>query len=72
MNAKEVKAALEDEDLAMAVQKEVAKATKAKTRQILAVIKEAAESNRETEDRAVKKAVAEALKSITTGIKEVA
>ena len=42
MNAKEVKAALANEAVQAAVQKEVDKAVKAETKRVLAVIKEAA------------------------------
>ena len=68
MNAKEVKAALADEAVQAAVQKEVAKAVKAETKRVLEVVK-----NVELpEDKVAAKAVKEALKGVTAGIKEAA
>ena len=72
MNAKEIKAALADEGVQAAVAKQVAAAVKAETKRVLEVVKAEAENNKETEDKAVKKAIAEALKSVVTGIKEAA
>jgi len=69
MNAKEIKAALADEGVQAAVAKQVAVAVKAETKRILEVVKAEAEINKETEDKAVKKAIGEALKSVATGIK---
>jgi len=69
MNAKEIKAALADEGVQAAVAKQVAVAVKAETKRILEVVKAEAENNKETEDKAVKKAIGEALKSVATGIK---
>jgi hypothetical protein len=39
------------------------------SQRVLEVVKAEAENNKETEDKAVKKAIAEALKSVVTGIK---
>lgn len=72
MNAKEIKAALADEGVQAAVAKQVAAAVKAETKRTLEVVKAEAENNKETEDKAVKKAIGEALKSVVTGIKEAA
>lgn len=72
MNAKEIKAALADEGVQAAVEKQVAAAVKAETKRVLEVVKAEAENNKETEDKAVKKAIADALKSVVTGIKEAA
>ena len=69
MNAKEIKAALADEGVQAAVTKQVAVAVKAETKRALEVVKAEAENNKETEDKAVKKAIGEALKSVATGIK---
>ena len=69
MNAKEIKAALADEGVQAAVTKQVAVAVKAETKRVLEVVKAEAENNKETEDKAVKKAIGEALKSVVTGIK---
>lgn len=69
MNAKEIKAALADEGVQAAVAKQVAAAVKAETKRVLEVVKAEAENNKETEDKAVKKAIGEALKSVVTGIK---
>ena len=69
MNAKEIKAALADEGVQAAVAKQVGAAVKAETKRVLEVVKAEAENNKETEDKAVKKAVGEALKSVVTGIK---
>ena len=69
MNAKEIKAALADEGVQAAVAKQVGAAVKAETKRALEVVKAEAENNKETEDKAVKKAIGEALKSVVTGIK---
>jgi hypothetical protein len=69
MNAKEIKAALADEGVQAAIEKQVAAAVKAETKRVLEVVKAEAENNKETEDKAIKKAIAEALKSVVTGIK---
>lgn len=42
---------------------------KAETKRILEVVKAEAENNKGTEDKAVKKAISEVLKSVVTGIK---
>lgn len=68
MSAKEVKAALANEAVQAAIQKEVAKAVKAETKRCLEVVK----GTELPEDKAAAKAVKEALKSVTTGIKEAA
>lgn len=68
MNAKEVKAALADEAVQAAVQKEVDKAVKAETKRVLTVIKEA----ELPEDKAAAKAAKEVIKGIVAGIKEAA
>lgn len=72
MNAKEIKAALDDEGVQAAVEKQVAAAVKTETKRVLEVVKAEAENNKETEDKVVKKAIADALKSVVTGIKEAA
>lgn len=69
MNAKEIKAALADEGVQVAIEKQVAAAVKAETKRVLEVVKAEAENNKETEDKAVKKAIAEALKSVVIGVK---
>lgn len=69
MNAKEVKAALADEGVQAAVAKQVGAAVKAETKRVLEVVKAEAENNKETEDKGIKKAVGEALKSVAAGIK---
>jgi hypothetical protein len=68
MNAKEVKAALADEAVQAAIEKEVTKAVKAETKRCLEVVK----STELPEDKAAAKAVKEAVKGITAGIKEAA
>lgn len=68
MNAKEIKAALADEGVQAAVEKEVAKAVKAETKRCLEVVKSA----ELPEDKAALKATKEVLKAITAGIKEAA
>lgn len=68
MNAKEVKAALADEAVQAAIEKEVTKAVKAETKRCL----EVAKSTELPEDKAAAKAVKEALKSVVAGIKEAA
>jgi hypothetical protein len=69
MNAKEIKAALADKGVQAAVAKQVGAAVKAETKRVLEVVKAEAENNKETEDKAAKKAIAEALKSVVAGIK---
>lgn len=69
MNAKEIKAALADEGVQAAVAKQVGAAVKAETKRVLEVVKAEAENNKETEDKSIKKAVGEALKSVVAGIK---
>ena len=68
MNAKEVKAALADEAVQAAVEKEVTKAVKAETKRVLEVVKSA----ELPEDKAAAKAAKEVVKSIIAGIKEAA
>lgn len=69
MNAKEIKAALADEGVQAAVEKQVAAAAvKAETKRVLAVVKEA----ELPEDKAAAKATKAVLKSIVDGIKEAA
>lgn len=69
MNAKEIKAALADEGVQAAVEKQVAAAVeKAETKRVLAVVKEA----ELPEDKAAAKATKAVLKSIVDGIKEAA
>ena len=68
MNAKEIKAALADEGVQAAVEKQVAAAVKVETKRVLAVIKDAVLP----EDKAALKATKEVLKAITAGIKEAA
>lgn len=68
MNAKEVRAALADEAVQAAVEKEVTKAVKAETKRCLEVVK----GTELPEDKAAAKAVKEALKSVIAGIKETA
>jgi hypothetical protein len=68
MNTKEIKAALADEDMQAAVNKQVAAAVKAETKRVLTLVKEA----ELPEDKVTKKVVAEVLKGIVAGIKEAA
>jgi len=68
MNAKEIKAALADEDMQAAVNKQTAAAVKAETKRVLAIIKEA----ELPEDKAAAKAAKEVIKGIVAGIKEAA
>ena len=68
MNAKEIKAALADEGVQAAVEKQVAAAVKAETKRVLTVVKEA----ELPEDKAAAKEVIKAIKAITAGIKEAA
>lgn len=68
MNAKEVKAALANEAVQAAVQKEVGKAVKAETKRVLTIVKEA----ELPEDKAAAKAAKEVIKGIVAGIKEAA
>lgn len=63
---------LEDPKVAALVEKTEKNATKTETKRCLEVVKAATEANKETEDKAVKKAVAEVLKGIVAGIKEAA
>lgn len=68
MNAKEIKAALADEGVQAAIEKQVTKAVKDETKRVLAVIKEA----ELPEDKAAAKAAKEVIKGIVAGIKEAA
>lgn len=68
MNAKEIKAALADEGVQAAVDKQVAAAVKAETKRVLAVIKEA----ELPEDKAALKAAKEVIKGIIASVKEAA
>lgn len=68
MNAKEIKAALADEGVQAAIQKEVAKAVKAETKRVLDVVKSA----ELPEDKAAAKAAKDVIKGIVAGIKEAA
>jgi len=68
MNAKEIKAALADEGVQAAIEKQVAAAVKAETKRVLAVVKEA----ELPEDKVAAKATKAVLKSIVDGIKEAA
>lgn len=68
MNAKEIKAALADEGVQAAVEKQVASAVKAETKRVLAVIKEA----ELPEDKTAAKTAKEVIKGIIAGIKEAA
>ena len=68
MNAKEIKAALADEGVQAAIEKQVTKAVKDETKRVLAVIKEA----ELPEDKAAAKAAKEVIKGIVAGIKETA
>jgi hypothetical protein len=68
MNAKEIKAALADEGVQAAVDKQVAAAVKAETKRVLALIKEA----ELPEDKATAKVVKEVIKGIVDGIKDAA
>jgi DNA-binding transcriptional MerR regulator len=65
MNTKEIKAALADEGVQAAVEKQVAAAVKAETKRVLAVVKEV----ELPEDKAALKAIKEVLKGIVAGIK---
>lgn len=68
MNAKEVKAALADEAVQAAVQKEVAKAVKAETKRCLEAVKNVDLPEDKTEAKAVKAFA----KDVIAGIKEAA
>lgn len=68
MNAKEVKAALADEAVQTAVEKQVTAAVKAETKRVLTLIKDA----ELPEDKAAAKAAKEVIKGIVAGIKEAA
>jgi hypothetical protein len=63
---------LEDPKVTALVTKSETAPAKAATKAHLEVVKSAIEANKETEDKAVKKAVAEVLKGIVAGIKEAA
>lgn len=69
MNAKEVKAALDDENVQVAVAKQTTAAVKAETKRILEVVKNEAEAVKELDDKVVKKAATESLKNVMAGIK---
>ena len=60
---------LEDPKVAALVEKMAVAATKAETKRILSIVKDGAASANNLEDKAAKKAVAEALKAITADIK---
>lgn len=68
MNAKEVKAALADEAVQAAIQKEVAKAVKAETKRCL----EAVKNVDLPEDKAEAKVAKAFARAVTAGIKEAA
>ena len=68
MNAKEVRDALADEDMQVAIQKKVAKAVKAETRRCLEVIK----STDRPEDKGEARAVRAFVREVVAGIKETA
>ena len=68
MNTKEIKAALADEGVQAAIEKQVAAAVKAETKRVLAVVKEA----ELPEDKTAAKATKAVLKSIVDSIKEAA
>lgn len=68
MNAKEVRDALADEDMQVAIQKKVAKAVKAETRRCLEVIK----STDRPEDKDKARAVKAFVREVVAGIKETA
>lgn len=65
MKAKEVKAALADEDVQTAVSKQIGAAVKAEQKRILAIVKGA----ELPEDKVAKKAVVKILAEITTQVK---
>lgn len=69
MNAKEVKAALADEGVQAAIEKQVNAAVKAETKRVLEVVKAVADENKEQEDKVVKKITADVLKAVVAGIK---
>lgn len=68
MNAKEIKAALADEDLQAAVEKITAKAVKAETKRVITAIKKVGLP----EDKAKAKIVKGYLKDVLASIKEAA
>jgi len=72
MNAKEIKAALADEGVQAAVEKQVTAAVKAETKRVLTIIKDCKEANKTEEVKATKAVVADLLKSLEAGIKEAA
>lgn len=69
MNAKEVKAALADEGVQAAIEKQVNAAVKAETKRVLEAVKAVADENKEQEDKVVKKITADVLKAVVAGIK---
>lgn len=69
MNAKEVKAALADENVQAAIEKQVNAAVKAETKRVLEAVKAVADENKEQEDKVVKKITADVLKAVVAGIK---
>lgn len=69
MNAKEVKAALADEGVQAAIEKQVNAAVKAETKRVLEAVKAMADENKEQEDKVVKKITADVLKAVVAGIK---
>lgn len=69
MNAKEVKAALADEGVQAAIEKQVNAAVKAETKRVLEAVKEVADENKTQEDKVVKKITADVLKAVVAGIK---
>jgi hypothetical protein len=68
MNSKEVKAALADEGVQAAVEKQVTAAVKAETKRILGLIKE----TELPEDKDAVRAAKAVIRAIKAGIKEVA
>lgn len=54
------------------VEKEVKKAVTAETKRVLALVKGAVDTNKETEDKVIRTAVAGELKALTAAIKEAA
>ena len=66
MNGKEVKAALADEGVLAAIEKQIASAVKSETKRVMSIIKEV----ELPEDKVALKAVKEVIKSITGSIKE--
>lgn len=72
MNAKEIKAALADEGVQAAVEKQVTAAVKVETKRVLAIIKDCKEANKTEEVKATKLVVADLLKSLEAAVKEAA